>query len=1040
MVCDVGLNWPWRRRRESPKAEPSPRTRRFSIDVPPEITGISAGAETVAPRIGRREALQVPAVLRARNLIAGSLGTLPVRVHGPDRSIIADVQYLVPQPDPDIATSVVMAQTVEDLLFEGVAWWRVTRFGWHGYPVEAQHVPTSSITVVPVGSASAPYLPSNWISPDEPFPTAGSAVYIDGQRVDDRELIRFDSPNPPLLVHAARAIRTCLLLDQSAALYAKDPLPLGYFSPKDGTDPAASDDEIQEVLDDWESARSSRAWGYVGAALDAKTLQWSPEQLQLADARQHAVLEVARAAGVDPEDLGVSTTSRTYQNGEQRRQDFTDFTLGAYVSAIQDRLSMRDVLPRGYVARIDFAGFLRSDTQTRMNTYKVGLEVGAYTPDEIRELEDRPPLKPSQRPQPAQPAVPAQPGQQETPATDEAAMSAEPHVDRYDFGAMFTAGESTNVTFDSAEVTATFRVNVEKRTVSGMVIPWGKIARNGFAKWRFAENSLHWSSDVSRVKLNLEHDPIKAVGKALRLQPVSAGLDATFYIAKGDEGDRVLSLAQEGILDGFSVEVDFNEGDDWRADPTDESVRLVDSGTLRGVALTASPAFDDARVTSVAASRETNQGETMDEPQAQQEATPAGESAATFQTPDLTAFTAGLSDAIGQAVTEAFARLPLPQHGADDRDPVPAGRVQVTREEPVYSFTGTGPSLVRDAWHARIEGNRDSSDRLRKFGRQQQDMVQLFQRRPDLAFAVTTGNAASVIPPGYRPDLYVTQLLQGRPFVDAVSRGGLTDATPFVVPKFTSATGAAGNHTEGVADTPGSLSLGTITVTPGGVSGKFQLSREIIDSANPAIDAIAFQAMREAYSQNTEAKVYAELNGANGQAGTITAGLVPSGAQAGTSTGGSLAAGTFGGEKLIPAIRAAMAVYPFKRFAAMNRAMLSQEGTSALAGAVGTDGRPLLPSVGAQNTAGIGNAVQQGWYVDGLPFTPAWSMTANAAGDADVMMFNSQDVWAWESPLLTFRFEEKSGPELIELALFGYFATRILRPVGLSAIRHTVGA
>jgi hypothetical protein len=46
-------------------------------------------------------------------------------------------------------------------------------------------------------------------------------------------------------------------------------------------------------------------------------------------------------------------------------------------------------------------------------------------------------------------------------------------------------------------------------------------------------------------------------------------------------------------------------------------------------------------------------------------------------------------------------------------------------------------------------------------------------------------------------------------------------------------------------------------------------------------------------------------------------------------------------------------------------------------------------------------------------------------------------VWVWESPLLTFRFEEKQGPANIELNIFGYFGTHLLRPVGLSGIRIT---
>jgi hypothetical protein len=304
-------------------------------------------------------------------------------------------------------------------------------------------------------------------------------------------------------------------------------------------------------------------------------------------------------------------------------------------------------------------------------------------------------------------------------------------------------------------------------------------------------------------------------------------------------------------------------------------------------------------------------------------------------------------------------------------------------------------------------------------------------------FGVNTGNASQIIAPGYRPDLYVTQLLKGRPLVNGVSRGTISDATPFNIPSFVSASGATAAHVEGTNPTTGSLTLGTVTVAPGAISGVFELSREIVDSANPAVDAIAMNAMHESYSQQTEASVYSELNGTNGVGGTITNGLVPSGAQVSTTT--QTGAG-MGGPELLAGIRAALALYPFRRFGAPDQMFLSQEGTSALASAVGTDGRPLLPSVSASNTVGVGNAVSQGWYIDGLTAVPAWSMTGNASTDADVIIFNSADVWAWESPLLMFRFEERGGPARIDLALFGYFATRILRPVGFAGIRHTDNA
>jgi phage portal protein BeeE len=106
----------------------------------------------------------------------------------------------------------------------------------------------------------------------------------------------------------------------------------------------------------------------------------------------------------------ITSSSRTYQNSEQRHLDFLDFTLAPYMSAVESRLSMRDILPRGYQTRVNLDGFLRADTLNRMSAYKIGLDVKAYTYDEIRDLEDRPPLTPAQRaegqPAPLTPPIP----------------------------------------------------------------------------------------------------------------------------------------------------------------------------------------------------------------------------------------------------------------------------------------------------------------------------------------------------------------------------------------------------------------------------------------------------------------------------------------------------------------------------------------------------------------------------------------------------------------------------------------------------------
>jgi HK97 family phage prohead protease len=1016
--------------------------RQFQLEIPPEMLEAMTGGGAIAQRISRREALQVPAVLRARNLICGTLGSLPHAVIDPGRNEVSGGTYLLGgNIDPDLANSVTLAQTYEDLLFEGISWWRVLARGWHGYPVHARHVPVESVHVAPTGAL----MPSvRQVSPDLPFPLDGQ-VYIDGIPVGDLDVIRIDSPNPPLLVHAARAIRTCLKLDRAAALYSDDPLPLGVFEPAEGADPLSAEpnsagdgterSEVDALLDAWEQARASRAWGYT-QGVTAKILQWSPEQLQLADARQHAVLEIARAAGVDPEDLGVSTTSRTYQNGEQRRQDLLDFTMGIYVVAVQDRLSMRDALPRGYVARVRFGGFLRSDTKTRMETYKVGLEVGAYTEDEIRDLEDRPRLTPAQR------ATARQRGASATPPA--APNGRAPNMSDPKPVTFADDGDAVRVQFDTPEVAETFQVDVERRTITGMVVPWGKVARSGFSKWKFAPDSLRWT-DASRTKLNLHHDFTALIGRATRLQSGNKGLMATFKVGRGPDGDRVLTQAEDKILDGFSIEVDFVDdlGDSWQPDPADESVRLVRQASLRGVALTGMPAFDDARVTAVKATRDGRKG-------AMPENTDPAAPAAQF---DLKAYldtqaaatvashkqlTETLATSIGESVAAgmkaALEALPSPQDGPQ---PVRAARFTVTREAPVYAFNGLGHSLVRDAWYAGRERDHDAIERLHKYRQQTEEMAKLAAHYMAMVTfsPQSTSTAAEVIPPGYRPDLYVPELMQGRPLVASCSRGTIGNATPFTVPVFSSSTGASADHVEGTNPSDGSLGFATKTVTPGAVSGRITLTREIVDSSNPAIDQIALATMRESYNQQTETKVYTLLNGASGVAGSITSGFVPSGAQASTVNVGTDADLT--GQILVRHLRGRLAAYPFARFGAPTQAVMGQAATTYLADAIDTTGRPLLPPVAPQNAGGLGNAVTQGWSIDTLPHVPAWAMTGVAAGDAQVITLARPDVWVWESPLLTFRYDEKQGPANIELNIFGYFGAHVLRPVGLSGVRIT---
>ncbi|NGN92651.1 phage portal protein [Nocardioides sp. KC13] len=343
--------------------------------IPASFFGLSAYSDPVAVEapVSRRSALQVPAIKRARDLVPGTLGTLPVDLYGPQNTL--SYSELLAQPERNTPRSVTMAKTYEDLWFEGVAWWYITEFGWHGYPTKVRRLEPRTVDVRIDGKV---------------YVTQDGNQGMTWEYAPDARLIRFDSPTEAVLTAGARAIRASLTLDAAALRYADGSPMADYFEPSDGYDP--DQDEVDAALDQWLAARHQRSTGYVPAGFDYHLNPFDAQKLQLAEARQHAVLELSRVTGVDPEDLAVSTTSRTYQNSQDRYQARIKDTLRPFMVAVEERLSMNDVCPRGYDARTRVAELLRADDKTRFESYKLGLEVGAIGQDEIRDLEHKAPL------------------------------------------------------------------------------------------------------------------------------------------------------------------------------------------------------------------------------------------------------------------------------------------------------------------------------------------------------------------------------------------------------------------------------------------------------------------------------------------------------------------------------------------------------------------------------------------------------------------------------------------------------------------------
>ena len=155
--------------------------------------------------------------------------------------------------------------------------------------------------------------------------------------------------------------------------------------------------------------------------------------------------------------------------------------------------------------------------------------------------------------------------------------------------------------FEFPAVDVHFEIDRPRRRISGMVVPWNKVASSGGYQWRFERGSIGLPVRLDRIKLLRDHDMHKPVGKALGFDDREDGLWGEFYVMQGPTGDEVLAGAADGILDGFSVGPSIDP-DAWEYDSA-RVRRVFAKVPLVETTITAYPSFDDARVASVRASR-----------------------------------------------------------------------------------------------------------------------------------------------------------------------------------------------------------------------------------------------------------------------------------------------------------------------------------------------------------------------------------------------------------------------------------------------------
>ena len=631
-----------------------------------------------------------------------------------------------------------------------------------------------------------------------------------------------------------------------------------------------------------------------------------------------------------------------------------------------------------------------------------------------------------------------------------------------------------SVQLDAVQVD--FRVETETRTVWGLAIPYNQIVRKYGMAFRFMPGSIEWSTPVSRAKFLIDH--ITAVGKAMNLTQTKAGVVGKWKLGRSQAATDVLADAEDGVYDGLSAGVEFDLDEDCMWNEKDQCWDVY-RANMPETSITAMPAFDDARITKVVATQErgtsmedcavcgqrhaigaacASRPQNNPAPPANQ---PAPVPALNLNADQLQALVAqpGVLQALAgvpapaqnaQGAATAFsltaeqlgilaqqghlqALLGIGGQGQQQQQPESEQRPTVNPARPVHVAAVNEPAPYRfdrkgnltagahdfstDVIAGLKDGDKAALERATNF------MTGYFKDMEAASFGgstsaqfVTAADVATLNPNIQRPDLYVDQKEFEYPIWNAINKGTIANATPFVLPKFSSSSGLVGAHVENTEPTAGTFVATAQTITPSAVSGKVELSREAWDQGgNPQMSGLIWTQMVRGWFEALEASAVAMLDALTPTGITVTTNAVDA----------ALEASLVDGLAPLQYVRGGFRMRDFFIQIDLYKRLISAKDTA---------GRKLFPVIGAQNATGTTAEFFSAVMVAGLVGRPAWALAATGSVAASSYLFDRADVSGWATAPQRLTFENISVAK-VHLGIWGYKA---LACTDLTGVREII--
>ena len=322
-------------------------------------------------RVSRKDAMSVPSIARARNLICGTVAAIPLEYYNKRTGEVIAAPRWISQLSKNQPSFVTLNWMVDSLLFYGNCYLRVTeRYAEDGRPSAFEWIANTRVT----------------------FTTDLEGImitqyYVDANPISMNDIVTIQGLDEGVLERAGRTIQSAIDINKAAAIASATPMSSGILRNTGADLPPA---EVSGLLAAWKRSRQNNSTAYLTSTLEFQSTQFSPKDMMYNEAIQNLSTEIARLMNVPAYYLSSDqNTTMTYANVQDERKQFYALSIEPYIQAIQTRLSMDDISTAGHEVRFAvFDTFLKNDPLVELQVIEKLLTLGLITTEQAMEMTD----------------------------------------------------------------------------------------------------------------------------------------------------------------------------------------------------------------------------------------------------------------------------------------------------------------------------------------------------------------------------------------------------------------------------------------------------------------------------------------------------------------------------------------------------------------------------------------------------------------------------------------------------------------------------